>query len=789
MSSLHHLLILLLTLVSSSVLFASSYPLSTIAISQVGNQTIICALLPSSDDEGPYALNCTALPSGKSHTYRSTSGFLYSAVAAGNGFLCALSSEQANQSISTMRWWDFSQIPAPSKRVYKGPSLAALASGDSHVCGIIGDSGKPNCWRWPELTIPSDLHFTAISVGGDFVCGLHDSSIPRCFGSNASGVVGTEPKGDFTSIAAGTRHACTVSVSGELVCWGDGAPSATVSEVSSLALGDSRTCVIRFNGTVFCLGAGAEPPPGFEMAQFMAVEARGGAFCGILTENYSLICWGNETFHHNPVIFSQVLPGSCRSISTCRCGILPGSGNNCGHGEAICQSCLRPFPPPTSPPHPPTRPPPQKPAASITPTHPSNRRQLLFILLGSVGFGIGSLASACFLIIRAKKQNGRIHDSGRVPPSTNAAYPTFNLNLSRLFAKGPSPMVEEYSIEALLAATEGFAEKHKIGSGGFGSVYRATLPNGRIVAIKRAKPQPAAARTPTASTSRSAPLRRREMETAFLAELALLSRVNHKNLVRLYGFCREGAELILVYEFMTRGTLDAHLRFPGPAGSPLGSWAGRIRIALDAARGIEYLHAYAVPTIIHRDIKSSNILLDDDWTAKVSDFGLSLLNPKEGEEEEEAENGEAAAAGTVGYMDPEYYRLRHLTAKSDVYSFGVVLLELLTGSKAVERSAESGTPRNVVEHAVPRIELDEIHCVLDGRLSPPTPCEIEAVAYVGYLAADCVTPAGMDRPSMSEVVTGLERALSTCIGACGAPNPTGSGAIGFTRSSAEDRSE
>ncbi|PKU60727.1 serine/threonine-protein kinase-like protein CCR4 [Dendrobium catenatum] len=783
-----HLLVFISSLLFSPVSFVSSYPLSTIAISQVGNQTVICALQPSSDG-GPYALNCKALPSGKRHTYSSSGGFLYSAVAAGNGFLCALSSEQANQSISTMRWWDFSQTPAPSKRVYKGPSLTALASGDFHVCGLIGGSGKPNCWRWPELIIPSDLRFTAISVGGDFVCGLHDSSIARCFGSNASGVVGNEPKGEFASIAAGTQHACAVSISGELVCWGAGAPQGTVSEVSSLALGDGRTCAIRINGTVSCLGAGAELPPDFETAQFMSVEARGGAFCGVLTENYSVICWGNDVFHQNHVVFNQVLPGSCLPISTCRCGVLPGSGNTCGHSEAICQSCPRPFPPPP----PPLSPPPRKPpppsaqqAASISPTHSSNRRQLLFILLGAVGFGIGCLASACFLIIRAKNQSGRVHDSGRVPPATNAADPGINLSLSRLFTKGPSPMVEEYTIEALLAATEGFAEKHKIGSGGFGSVYRATLPNGRIVAIKRAKPPPAAARTPTASTSRSVPLRRREMETAFLAELALLSRVNHKNLVRLYGFCREGAELILVYEFMTRGTLDAHLRLPGPPGSPLESWAGRIRIALDAARGIEYLHAYAVPTIIHRDIKSSNILLDDDWTAKVSDFGLSLLNPKEGEVEEEDEDGAAAAAaGTVGYMDPEYYRLRHLTAKSDVYSFGVVLLELLTGSKAVERSAESGTPRNLVEHAVPRIEVDEVHCVLDGRLPPPTPCEIEAVTYVGYLAADCVSPVGMDRPSMTEVVAGLERALLACLGACGATNQTGTGPTGFTRATEE----
>ncbi|KAK8965973.1 Serine/threonine-protein kinase-like protein CCR4 [Platanthera guangdongensis] len=761
-SHLHHLILHLNILIPLLFCYASfdaaSSPLSTIAVSELGNQTLVCAIFPSVDDY-PYALKCSAFPSGKSRTYSSHDGVFYSAVATGNGFLCALGSVPTNLSLSSMRWWDIGRGPNVSKRVYEGPSMSALVAGDSHVCGLVGDTGEPCCWRWPELSFPSGLRLSAISVGKDFVCGLSYSGEALCFGGNASGILGNEPKGEFSVIAAGTRHACVVSVSGEMICWGAGSPTEVASEISSLALGNDRTCVIRVNGTVTCFGAVAELPPGYETAQFMAMGARGSAFCGVLTENYSVICWGSDAFRRNSVVFNQVLPGTCSSISSCPCGVVPGSGNSCGHGGGICQSCPKQIPSPTPPPPAPA---PRPTAVSISPTIPSRRRRrLLFIILGALGFGIGCLASASFFIIRAWNRGGRVHDLGRVPPEPNAGNPSAEDRVFNLYSNGPGQTVVEYPMETLLSATESFAERHKIGSGGFGSVYRAVLPDGRVVAIKRGKAPPsAAAATPSASNSRSVPRCRKEMESAFMAELALLSRVNHKNLVRLYGFCREGAELILVYEFMTRGTLDAHLRKSGETESPLRSWAGRIRVALDAARGIEYLHVYAVPTIIHRDIKSSNILLDDGWTAKVSDFGLSLLNPKEGEQGGEHNEAEAAAAaGTVGYMDPEYYRLRHLTAKSDVYSFGVMLLELLTGSRAVERSADSGTPVNLVEFAVPRIEMDEVHCVLDVRLPPPTPCEIEAVAFVGYLAADCVSPAGRDRPTMSEVVAGLERAL------------------------------
>jgi serine/threonine protein kinase len=249
--------------------------------------------------------------------------------------------------------------------------------------------------------------------------------------------------------------------------------------------------------------------------------------------------------------------------------------------------------------------------------------------------------------------------------------------------------------------------------------------------------------------------RQEDNDSAFVNELESLSRLHHKNLVKLLGFYEDKNERILVYEYMNNGSLNDHLhKFQT---STIMSWSGRIKVALDAARGIEYLHKYAMPPIIHRDIKTSNILLDSKCVAKVADFGLSLMGP-----EDEESHISLLAAGTVGYMDPEYYRLQHLTTKSDVYSFGVVLLELLSGYKAIHKN-ENGVPRNVVDFVVPFIVQDEIHRILDPKLPPPTPFEIEGVAFVGYLACDCVRLEGRDRPSMSHVVNSLEKALEACL--------------------------
>lgn len=394
-----------------------------------------------------------------------------------------------------------------------------------------------------------------------------------------------------------------------------------------------------------------------------------------------------------------------------------------------------------------------------------------FLVVGCVG-SVSLLLVLAFFLYKYCKGRGcrRVHDSGRldeleasppeVPQAQPAAQPVLEKRLSHIFSMGNGGPLEEFSLQLLLQTTNNFSEHHKIGTGSFGSVYHATLEDGREVAIKRAEISPTSPshRIVGATTKRQ---QDKDKDNAFVNELESLSRLNHKNLVRLLGFFEDTKERILVYEFMNNGSLNEHLHDLNTwsSDSPLASWAGRIKLALDAARGIEYLHQYAIPPVIHRDIKSANILLDAKWTAKVSDFGLSLMGP---DPEDEHSHLSLLAAGTVGYMDPEYYRLQHLTPKSDVYSFGVLLLELLCGHKAIHRN-EHGMPRNVVDFVVPYIVQDEIHRVLDRRVPPPTPFEIEGVAFVGYLAADCVNLEGRDRPSMTRVVDCLEKALVACL--------------------------
>ncbi|KAM7466756.1 hypothetical protein LguiB_014318 [Lonicera macranthoides] len=193
--------------------------------------------------------------------------------------------------------------------------------------------------------------------------------------------------------------------------------------------------------------------------------------------------------------------------------------------------------------------------------------------------------------------------------------------------------------------------------------------------------------------------------------------------------------------------------------SLLNSWKMKLKISLQAARGIEYLHNYAVPPIIHRDIKSSNILLDANWTARVSDFGLSIILM--GPEADDRDYSLMKEAGTAGYIDPEYRELNVLTAKIDVYSLGVVLLELLTGMRAIFKNGGNGGPTNVVDFAVPVIMAGQSAKVLDPRVEPPQELnEAEALELIAYTAVDCVSLEGRYRPTIVDIVANLERAYA-----------------------------
>ncbi|KAB5561866.1 hypothetical protein DKX38_006823 [Salix brachista] len=288
-----------------------------------------------------------------------------------------------------------------------------------------------------------------------------------------------------------------------------------------------------------------------------------------------------------------------------------------------------------------------------------------------------------------------------------------------------------FSYEELKRCTYNFTESNAIGSGGYGKVYRGILSDGQVVAIKRAQ--------------------RGSMQGGleFKTEIELLSRVHHKNLVGLVGFCFEQGEQMLVYEYMPNGTLRESLS--GKFGVYL-DWKRRLRIALGSARGLAYLHELANPPIIHRDVKSTNILLDENLTAKVADFGLSKLVS-------DSSKGHVSTQvkGTLGYLDPEYYMTQQLTEKSDVYSFGVVMLELITAKQPIEkgkyivREVRMAMDRNDEEQYGLKEMMDSGLRNTGGNL-------------VGFgrfleLAMQCVEESATERPTMSEVVKAIEMIL------------------------------
>lgn len=763
-------LLIITFLFSFSTLPHHSSSLSTVAISHTANLTLICALIPSNRES---YINCTSFPTITQNPITSnlsnpiTSNLSFSAIVGGNGFLCGLRSQSTlEDTISCWRFLDNGTVlnyrnngtaMTTGKRIYLGPSLDELQSGTSSFCGLVAGTHRLKCWPQTEFNQNSNRSFSFIAVGEGFVCGLSSDGNITCLERNWA-----LPIGNFSVLAAGSRHACAIRINGSVECWGENAGTAPLGEFKSLALGDGRSCAIRNNGTVVCWGVeNFGLPENLTNTVFLEIEAKGNVFCGIQGEDYSLICWGNENLWPSRTVFSGVLPGPCRL--NCPCHPLLGSGLSCAAGRRICQFCeLRPAPesPWSSPALPPA-------PTDAPPGSSENKGRVAFLVVGSVGSFIGVGTIVWFLLFRFFNIKGcRVHDSGRLDeaaPTTpmpsarrmgraESAQPQLDKRLSQLLSLGPSSNMEEFPLHVLLRLTDNFSEEHKIGMGSFGSVYRATLDDGREVAIKRAE------LTSSLSYAYAGAVgtKRQEKEYAFLSELALLSRLNHKHLVQLIGYGEDANERVLVYEYMPNDTLHHHLH--KLESSPLMSWVARLEVALGAARGIEYLHTYAVPPIIHRDIKSSNILLDANWMPKVADFGLSLMGP-----DDQMTPLSLGAAGTVGYMDPEYYRLQQLTTKSDVYSFGVVLLELLTGLKAIHRLEDNGMPRNLVDFAVPYIETDEMHHILDPKLPPPTPREIEPVIYAGYLAGDCVRLEGRERPSMTEIVTRLERALAACL--------------------------
>ncbi|KAH7428574.1 hypothetical protein KP509_09G007400 [Ceratopteris richardii] len=285
-----------------------------------------------------------------------------------------------------------------------------------------------------------------------------------------------------------------------------------------------------------------------------------------------------------------------------------------------------------------------------------------------------------------------------------------------------------FTIAELNRATNEFAPQNILGEGGFGRVFCGVLDDGTDVAVK---------------------VLTRENHHGgkeFITEVEILSRLHHRNLVKLIGICSEEHVRCLVYELVSNGSVDSHLH--GKRTSSL-DWETRMKIVLGAARGLAYLHEDSSPCIIHRDFKTANILLDNDFNPKVSDFGLAKVAPDSGKDHHSTK-----VMGTFGYVAPEYAMTGHLLVKSDVYSYGVVLLEILSGRKPVDFSRPLGQ-ENLVTWARPLLtSLEGLEVLVDPRLKDSVP--YDSLAKVAAIASMCVHPEVSDRPSMGEVVQALK---------------------------------
>ncbi|XP_022767549.1 receptor-like cytoplasmic kinase 176 [Durio zibethinus] len=303
-----------------------------------------------------------------------------------------------------------------------------------------------------------------------------------------------------------------------------------------------------------------------------------------------------------------------------------------------------------------------------------------------------------------------------------------------------SSNLKTFTFSELRTATRNFRPDSVLGEGGFGSVFKgwidehsltATKPGtGMVIAVKRLNQEGF------------------QGHKEWLAEINYLGQLHQANLVKLIGYCLEDEHRLLVYEFMARGSMENHLFRRGSHFPPL-SWGIRMKVALGAAKGLAFLHS-AKTQVIYRDFKTSNILLDSNYNAKLSDFGLARDGPTG-----DRSHVSTRVMGTYGYAAPEYLATGHLNAKSDIYSFGVVLLEILSGRRAIDKNRPSGE-HNLVEWAKPYLtNKRRTFRVLDTRLQGQY--SLNRAQNAANLALQCLAVEPKFRPSMDEVVTALEQ--------------------------------
>uniref|UniRef100_A0A1D1Z5B2 Receptor-like serine/threonine-protein kinase ALE2 n=1 Tax=Anthurium amnicola TaxID=1678845 RepID=A0A1D1Z5B2_9ARAE len=395
---------------------------------------------------------------------------------------------------------------------------------------------------------------------------------------------------------------------------------------------------------------------------------------------------------------------------------------------------------------------PQNPFVAHVPTSKNrklNARTIVIIALSSFVLVLMFMGMGCILLKR-KKLHGPSTAADFAFTTPSAKRSGFRSMISSSLASSTSlslvstmatcpPSVKTFSLAELENATNKFSSRKVLGEGGSGRVYHGIMEDGFEVAIK---------------------LLTREDQSGdreFIAEVEMLSRLHHRNLVKLIGICIEEQKRCLVYELARNGSVESHLHGADKKRVPLG-WDARLKIALGAARGLAYLHEDSNPRVIHRDFKASNVVLEDDFTPKVSDFGLAR------EASEGSQHISTRVMGTFGYVAPEYAMTGHLLVKSDVYSYGVMLLELLSGRKPVDYTQPRGQ-ENLVTWARPLLTSREgLEQLVDPCLSGSY--DFDNMAKVAAIASMCVHPEVSQRPFMGEVVQALKLIYNDMDEAC-----------------------
>ncbi|KAK6120502.1 hypothetical protein DH2020_045760 [Rehmannia glutinosa] len=354
-----------------------------------------------------------------------------------------------------------------------------------------------------------------------------------------------------------------------------------------------------------------------------------------------------------------------------------------------------------------------------------NKKILIALVVSSSLLGGILLLLSLFWIYKLKKLKKYNEKSNQNSDATKSiSFGPILDKFASLKIGGKKGSIAAIEYQLLVAATSNFDEANILGEGGLGRVYKAHFSDHFHAAVKKIYAGG------------------QEAEREFQNEVESLSKIQHQNVVSLLGYCIHGEARFLVYELMENGSLEFHLH--GPSHRSTLTWHLRMKIALDVARGLEYLHERCNPPVIHRDLKSSNILLDSNFNAKLSDFGLAITGGN-------SNKTDIKLSGTLGYVAPEYLLDGKLTDKSDVYAFGVVLLELLMGRRPVERVAVAQCQSIVTWQAMPQLtDRSKLPNIIDPAIR--NTMDLKHLYQVAAIAVLCVQPEPSYRPLITDVL-------------------------------------